>query len=54
MKELLAEVETAIHDLLLEIYSRDGKFNDRAMEIHNLLIKIKRTEVLSTCSKENY
>lgn len=29
MKELLTEAENAIHDLLLEIYSRDGKFNDR-------------------------
>lgn len=43
LKELLSQAETAIHDLLLEIYARDGKFNDRAWEIHNLLIKIKRS-----------
>ena len=40
--ELLAEAETAIRDLLLEIYARDTAFNDQAMQYHNLLVDITR------------
>ena len=42
MNQLLDKAEQAIHDLLLEIYARDGSFNNRAKEIHDLMIEIKR------------
>jgi hypothetical protein len=42
VKDLLIQAETAIHDLLLEIYARDGHLNDRAWQIHNLLVKLQK------------
>jgi hypothetical protein len=42
MNNLLTQAEAAIHDLLLEIYARDGHLNDRAWQIHNLLVKLKK------------
>ena len=41
-EDLLIQAETAIHDLLLEIYARDGHLNDRAWQIHRLLVKLKK------------
>lgn len=42
MKDLIKKAESAIHDLLVEIYARDGYFNDQTKEIHDLLIELKR------------
>lgn len=44
MNDLLKEARQAIHDLLLEIYARDGHLNERSKEIHDLLVKMSRME----------